>query len=117
MPLPGEQMPGHAPRQLDQWRRPWRRVPRHEPSMRNYIRFIWLDPAISAYLLAASQRRYPLLAEYGQDVWHRPGPRRAAVRRHAAVLLASHEPTAPNGRRSAQRRLDEAGWGTYLPRT
>src|SRR5262245_9053245 len=28
-----------------------------------------------------------------------------------AVLLAPHEPTAPNGRRSAQR-LDEAGWGT-----
>jgi hypothetical protein len=30
MPLPGKQMPGHAARQLDQRRRPWRLVPCHE---------------------------------------------------------------------------------------
>jgi hypothetical protein len=28
-------MPGHAARQLDQRWRPWRLVPRHEPSIRN----------------------------------------------------------------------------------
>ena len=32
MPLPGEQMPGHAARELDQRRRPWRVVPRQVPS-------------------------------------------------------------------------------------
>jgi hypothetical protein len=40
VPLPGEQMPGHAARRLDQRRRPWRLVPRHESGMRNYVRAI-----------------------------------------------------------------------------
>ena len=31
MLLPGEQMPGHAACKLDQWRRPWRRVPPMSP--------------------------------------------------------------------------------------
>jgi len=62
MPLPGEQMPGHATRQLDQRRRPWRLVPRHEPSMRSYVRLMCFDPVICAHILAVSHRRDPLLA-------------------------------------------------------
>ena len=67
MPLPGEQMPGHAARQLDQRRRPWRLVPRHEPSMRNYVRFMCSSPAISTHLLAASRRGDPQARTRGLD--------------------------------------------------
>jgi hypothetical protein len=59
MPFPGEQVPGHAARQLDQRRCPWRLIPRHEPSVRNYVRLVCSDPVISIYLLAASRRRDP----------------------------------------------------------
>jgi hypothetical protein len=38
MPLPGEQVPGHAARQLDERRRPWCPGPRHDSSMRNCVR-------------------------------------------------------------------------------
>jgi hypothetical protein len=62
MPFPGEQVPAHAARQLDQRRRLWRLVPRHESSMGSYVRFMHLKQAMSANILAAPRRRDPLLA-------------------------------------------------------
>jgi hypothetical protein len=47
MAFPGEQVPDHAARQLDQ-RRLRRLVPRHESSMRNCVRLRCFGPAISA---------------------------------------------------------------------
>jgi hypothetical protein len=66
MPLPGEQVPGHAARQLDQRWRPWRLAPRHEPSMRICVRFMYLNPATSGNLPATSRRCHGLLAKLSQ---------------------------------------------------
>jgi hypothetical protein len=55
MALTGEQVPGQAARQLDQRRRSWRLVTRHEPSMRNYVRYMCLNPAISMRLLGPAR--------------------------------------------------------------
>ena len=63
----------HAARQLDQRWRPWRLVPRHEPSMRTWVRFIYLKPAMSAHLPAASRHCHRLLAKAQPK---RPAPMR-----------------------------------------
>jgi hypothetical protein len=69
--FPGEQMPGHAARQLDQRRRPWRLVPRHEPSMRKLSSTRASQLGNGSRLLAASRTRDRLLAEHNQVVQHR----------------------------------------------
>jgi hypothetical protein len=63
MALPGEQVPGHAACQLDQRRRPWRLVPRPEPNMRKYVRFMCPDPSVSVHFLAVLRCRDALLAK------------------------------------------------------
>jgi hypothetical protein len=88
MPFPGEQMPGHATRQLDQRRRPWRRVPRHKPSMRSYVRLMCLDRAICVHLLAVSRPCDPLLAK---EVAVPAGPAAAQARSAAGCSVTDRE--------------------------
>jgi hypothetical protein len=47
VPLPRQQMPDHAARQLDERRHPRRLVPCHDPSMRNCVRYDWFSSAVS----------------------------------------------------------------------
>src|SRR2546421_265801 len=86
--LPGEQVPGHAARQLDQRRRPWRRVPRHDSSMRSYVRFICFYPAICLHLLVVSRRRDPLFAK---EVAATDRPAAAQVKSAAGLPVSARE--------------------------
>jgi hypothetical protein len=123
--LPGEQVPGHAARQLDQWRRPWRLVPRHEPSMRNYVRFMCSGPATCAHLVAVSRRRDPLLAKV---VAATAGPAAVQVTSSAGCSVLQGETQSirhvraadrPNHRRSlahqGQRHLRGEDAGSHQP--
>jgi len=88
VPLPGEQMPGYADLQLDQWRRPWRLVPRHESSMRSYVRLMCFNLAIYIHLLAVSAHRDSLLTK---EVAMVRGPAAAQVKSTAGCSVTDRE--------------------------
>jgi hypothetical protein len=118
MPFPGEQVPGHAACQLDQRRRPWRLVPRYEPSMRRYVRLMCLDSASCVHLLAVSRRCDPLLAK---GVAARGGPVAAQVKASGGCSVSDRESpwvTLLTGMRRARAR-HLAAWlrPTNVPRS